>query len=59
MAALSWSGSSTPPGSAIGIVLATSLGFFIGIARLSTNWIVAKIAQIYVELIRNIPLCCS
>jgi general L-amino acid transport system permease protein len=42
--------------SAIGIVLATFLGFFIGIARLSTNWIVAKVAQVYVEVIRNIPL---
>ena len=42
--------------SAIGIVLATILGFFIGIARLSTNWIVARVAQVYVEVIRNVPL---
>ena len=42
--------------SAIGIVLATILGFVIGIARLSTNWIVARLAQVYVEVIRNIPL---
>jgi general L-amino acid transport system permease protein len=42
--------------SLIGIVLATILGFFVGIARLSTNWIVAKVAQVYVEVIRNIPL---
>ena len=42
--------------SAIGIVLATILGFIIGVARLSTNWIVAKMAQVYVEVIRNIPL---
>ncbi|MFI4997684.1 MAG: amino acid ABC transporter permease [Hyphomicrobiales bacterium] len=42
--------------SGIGIVLATMLGFFIGIARLSSNWIVAKVAQVYVEVIRNIPL---
>jgi general L-amino acid transport system permease protein len=42
--------------SAIGIVLATLLGFVIGIARLSTNFIVAKMAQVYVEVIRNIPL---
>jgi general L-amino acid transport system permease protein len=41
---------------AIGIVLATILGFVIGIARLSSNWIVAKLAMVYVELIRNIPL---
>jgi general L-amino acid transport system permease protein len=42
--------------SAIGIVLATVLGFIIGIARLSRNWLVARIAGGYVELIRNIPL---
>jgi general L-amino acid transport system permease protein len=42
--------------SAIGIVLATILGFTVGIARLSTNWMVAKVAMVYVELIRNIPL---
>ena len=40
----------------IGIVLATILGFIIGVARLSSNWIVAKFAQVYVEVIRNIPL---
>ncbi len=40
----------------IGIVLATFLGFIIGIARLSKNWLVQKIATIYVELIRNTPL---
>ena len=40
----------------IGIVLATILGFAIGIARLSPNWLVAKIATVYVEFIRNIPL---
>jgi general L-amino acid transport system permease protein len=40
----------------IGIALATVLGFVIGIARLSSNWIVARIATVYVETIRNIPL---
>jgi general L-amino acid transport system permease protein len=40
----------------IGIVLATILGFIIGIARLSRNWLVARLAGGYVELIRNIPL---
>ena len=40
----------------IGIVLSTFLGFFVGVARLSSNWIVSKIAMIYVEVIRNIPL---
>jgi general L-amino acid transport system permease protein len=42
--------------SAIGIVLATVLGFIIGIARLSTNWLVARIATVYIETVRNIPL---
>ncbi len=42
--------------SAIGIVFATILGFIIGIARLSPNWLVARIAGGYVELIRNLPL---
>ena len=41
---------------AIGVVLATFLGFFIGLARLSSNWIVARLATIYVETLRNIPL---
>ena len=40
----------------IGIVFATILGFIIGIARLSKNWLVAKVATGYVETIRNIPL---
>ncbi len=40
----------------IGIVLSTFLGFFVGVARLSSNWIVSKIAMIYVEVIRNVPL---
>lgn len=41
---------------AIGIVLATVLGFVIGLARLSTNWLVARLAAVYIEIIRNIPL---
>jgi general L-amino acid transport system permease protein len=40
----------------IGIVLATFLGFFVGIARLSKNFLVSKIAYWYVEIIRNLPL---
>src|SRR5215470_7454788 len=42
--------------SAIGIVLATVLGTVMGIARLSSNWLIAKLAQVYVEAFRNIPL---
>jgi general L-amino acid transport system permease protein len=41
---------------AIGIVIATILGFMVGIARLSRNWLVAHLAGGYVELIRNVPL---
>jgi general L-amino acid transport system permease protein len=40
----------------VGIVLATAIGFVVGIARLSRNWLVARLAGGYVELIRNIPL---
>jgi general L-amino acid transport system permease protein len=40
----------------LGVVFATTLGFLIGIARLSTNWLIARLATIYVEVIRNIPL---
>jgi general L-amino acid transport system permease protein len=42
--------------SAIGIVLATILGTLIGLARLSSNWLIAKLAMVYVEAFRNIPL---
>lgn len=41
--------------SAIGIVLATLLGFVIGVARLSNNWMVSKLAMVYIETFRNIP----
>jgi general L-amino acid transport system permease protein len=42
--------------SGTGIVLTTLLGFTVGIGRLSSNWLVARIAGGYVELIRNLPL---
>ena len=42
--------------SAISIALATPLGFAVGVARLSHNWILAKIALLYVEVMRNTPL---
>jgi general L-amino acid transport system permease protein len=42
--------------SVIGIVLTTFVGFAMGVARLSSNWIVARLATVYVETIRNIPL---
>jgi general L-amino acid transport system permease protein len=40
----------------LGIVLATVLGFVVGVARLSTNWLLRQIAGVYVETFRNIPL---
>src|SRR5882724_7984085 len=40
----------------IGIVLATILGTLIGIARLSKNWLLAKLAAVYVETLRDLPL---
>ena len=41
--------------SVIGIILATLLGFIIGVARLSPNWMISKLATVYVEVFRNIP----
>ncbi|WP_153768838.1 amino acid ABC transporter permease [Labrenzia sp. CE80] len=40
----------------IGIFLATIIGFVVGIARLSNNWVISRLAYCYVELIRNVPL---
>ncbi len=40
----------------IGIVLATMLGIVLGLARLSSNWIVQRLSLAYVEVIRNTPL---
>ncbi len=42
--------------SALGIILATIIGFVMGVARLSHNWLVAKVAAAYIEIFRNIPL---
>ena len=39
-----------------GVILAILLGIFIGVARLSTNWIVSKLAMVYIEFFRNVPL---
>ncbi|WMC11066.1 amino acid ABC transporter permease [Oceanimonas pelagia] len=40
----------------LGIIGATLLGFVIGVARLSPNWLIARLASAYVELFRNLPL---
>ena len=42
--------------SVIGILLATFLGFVMGVARLSNNWLISRLAAVYVETLRNIPL---
>ncbi|MFZ9115086.1 MAG: ABC transporter permease subunit, partial [bacterium] len=40
----------------VGVILATLVGFFVGVMRLSQNWVVSKLATIYVEIFRNVPL---
>ncbi|RKE78180.1 ABC transporter permease subunit [Rhizobium sp. AG855] len=42
--------------SAVGIVVATVIGFSVGIARTSDNWLLSKLARFYVEIVRNIPV---
>ncbi len=42
--------------SVVGVALATVLGIVIGVARMSTNWLVAKVALVYIEFFRNVPL---
>ena len=39
-----------------GIVLATIIGFILGVLRLSHNWVVNRLAYVYVEFTRNVPL---
>ena len=39
-----------------GVILATLLGIVVGVARLSSNWIVAKLSLVYIEFFRNVPL---
>ena len=42
--------------SVVGIILATVIGIFIGIGRLSRNWVVRKLSTVYVEIVRNLPV---
>ncbi len=42
--------------SVLGIIAATILGFFLGVGRLSKNWLISKICTVYIEIFRNIPL---
>ncbi len=39
-----------------GIFLATILGFVLGVLRLSKNWLTNKLAHVYIEYVRNVPL---
>ena len=39
-----------------GCLLATALGFVLGIMRLSSNWLVNKVSYVYVEFMRNVPI---
>ena len=40
----------------IGVVITIILGTFIGVARLSTNWLLSKLAAIYIEVMQDIPI---
>ncbi len=40
----------------VGVVLATILGTVVGVARLSKNWLIARLSAVYVEVIRDIPV---
>jgi general L-amino acid transport system permease protein len=40
----------------IGCIIATVIGVFVGILRLSKNWIIAKLMSVYIEGFRNIPI---
>ena len=40
----------------VGCVIATGLGFLVGVARLSSNWLISKIAYCYIEFLRNVPV---
>lgn len=40
----------------IGIVLATIMGFALGVGRLSSNWLISRLSTVYIEIVRNVPL---
>jgi general L-amino acid transport system permease protein len=42
--------------SIVGVILATVLGIIVGISRMSGNWIMSKVALVYIEFFRNVPL---
>ncbi len=42
--------------SVLGIIFATIIGLVVGLARLSSNWLISQLANMYIEIFRNIPL---
>lgn len=42
--------------SVLGVILATLLGFLIGVMRLSKNYLISRLAAVYIEVVRNIPV---
>ncbi|MDE2769488.1 MAG: ABC transporter permease subunit [Chloroflexota bacterium] len=49
-------GLNTVRASVLGVILATAIGILVGVARLSPNWLLSRIALAYIEVFRNIPL---
>ena len=49
-------GTNTLMVSVVGVVLATTLGIIVGALQLSGNWVISKVATVYVEIFRNVPL---
>ena len=46
----------TVKASVLGVILATAIGISVGVARISPNWLLSRIALVYIEIFRNIPL---
>lgn len=40
----------------LGIICATIIGFIVGVLRLSSNWMISRIAYVYIEAVRNVPV---
>ncbi len=49
-------GLNTVRASVLGVILATAIGILVGVARLSPNWLLSRMALVYIEVFRNIPL---
>ncbi len=53
---LAVAGLNTVRASVLGVILATAIGILVGVARMSPNWLLSRIALTYIEIFRNIPL---